>query len=100
MSLRPIKGRPGKFLDTGTGKVLDISDYREDDKFDTIVIGDLRDEDRKTAIHAYVHLLVRNSKLNLPIWLNGGFADPGAVRIPRRPRRLSSWVDPQPSERV
>lgn len=40
MAIRPIKGRPGKFLDTGTGKVLDISDYREDDKFDTVIIGD------------------------------------------------------------
>jgi len=40
MALRPIKGRPGKFLDTGTGTVLDISDFREDDKFDTIIIGD------------------------------------------------------------
>lgn len=40
MALRPIKGRPGKFLDTGTGKVLDISDFREDDKFDTVIIGD------------------------------------------------------------
>lgn len=36
--LRPIKGRPGKFLDTTSGKVLDISDYREDDKYDTEVI--------------------------------------------------------------
>ncbi len=42
---------------------------------DAIVIGDLRDQDRKTAIHEYVHLLVRSSKLNLPTWLNEGFAD-------------------------
>lgn len=38
MALRPIKGRPGKFLDTSSGKVLDISDYREDDKYDTVAI--------------------------------------------------------------
>jgi len=38
MALRPIKGRPGKFLDTNSGNVLDISDYREDDKYDTEVI--------------------------------------------------------------
>jgi hypothetical protein len=36
MALRPIKGEPGKFLDTVSGDVLDISDYREDDKWDTI----------------------------------------------------------------
>lgn len=35
MALRPIKGEPGKFLDTVSGDVLDISDYREDDKYDT-----------------------------------------------------------------
>lgn len=38
MALRPIKGRPGKFLETGTNTVIDISDYREDDKYDTVVI--------------------------------------------------------------
>lgn len=38
MALRPIKGRPGKFLETGTGQVIDISDYREDDKYDTVAI--------------------------------------------------------------
>lgn len=36
--LKPIKGRPGKFLETGTGQVIDISDYREDDKYDTEII--------------------------------------------------------------
>lgn len=38
MALRPIKGEPGKFLDTVSGEVLDISDYREDDKYDTEII--------------------------------------------------------------
>lgn len=38
MALRPIKGEPGKFLDTVSGEVLDISDYREDDKYDTIAL--------------------------------------------------------------
>ena len=36
MALRPIKGEPGKFLDTVSGEILDISDYREDDKWDTV----------------------------------------------------------------
>jgi hypothetical protein len=38
MALRPIKGRPGKFLETQSQQVVDISDYREDDKYDTIAI--------------------------------------------------------------
>lgn len=38
MALRPIKGEPGKFLDTVSGDVLDISDYREDDKYDTVFL--------------------------------------------------------------
>lgn len=38
MALRPIKGEPGKFIDTVSGEVLDISDYREDDKYDTIAL--------------------------------------------------------------
>ena len=41
MALRPIKGEPGKFLDTVSGEVLDISDYREDDKYDTFFAEDL-----------------------------------------------------------
>ncbi len=36
--LKPIKGHPGRFLDTASGQVLNISEYREDDKYDTIVI--------------------------------------------------------------
>ena len=36
--IKPIKGNPGRFLDTDTGKVLNIAEYREDDKYDTICI--------------------------------------------------------------
>jgi hypothetical protein len=36
--LKPIKGQPGRFLETGSGQILNISEYREDDKYDTIVI--------------------------------------------------------------
>lgn len=38
MAVRPIKGEPGKFVDTSTGSILDISEYREDDKYDTEII--------------------------------------------------------------
>lgn len=39
-TLRPLKGQPGKFIDTVTGAVYDISEMREGDKYDTIVIDD------------------------------------------------------------
>ncbi len=39
--LKPIKGNPGRFLDTDSGKVINISEYREDDKYDTVgIVGD------------------------------------------------------------
>ena len=38
MAIKPLKGRPGQFLDTSTGKILNISEFREDDKYDTIHI--------------------------------------------------------------
>lgn len=38
MALKPLKGRPGQFLDTASGKILNISEFREDDKYDTIHI--------------------------------------------------------------
>ncbi len=38
MPLRPIKGHPGRFLDTASGQVLNIAEYREDDKYDTIFL--------------------------------------------------------------
>jgi hypothetical protein len=38
MALKPIKGQPGRFLDTGSGQVLNIAEYREDDKYDSIFI--------------------------------------------------------------
>jgi len=36
--LKPIKGHPGRYLDTSSGQVLNIAEYREDDKYDTIFI--------------------------------------------------------------
>jgi hypothetical protein len=38
MALKPLKGRPGQFLDTASGKILNISEFREDDKYDTVHI--------------------------------------------------------------
>lgn len=36
--LKPIKGRPGIFLEPTSGKVLRISDYREGLKYDTVAL--------------------------------------------------------------
>lgn len=36
--LKPIKGNPGRFLDTSTGQVLNIAEYREDDKYDSVFL--------------------------------------------------------------
>ena len=38
MALQPIEGQPGLFRDTDTGNVVNIRDFRETDKYDTIII--------------------------------------------------------------
>lgn len=38
MALRPVRGEPGKFIDTVTNVEYDISEMREDDKYDTVFI--------------------------------------------------------------
>jgi hypothetical protein len=38
MALQPIEGQPGLFRDTDTGQVVNIRDFRESDKYDSIVI--------------------------------------------------------------
>jgi hypothetical protein len=38
VALKPIKGQPGRFLDTASGQVLNIAEYREDDKYDSIFL--------------------------------------------------------------
>jgi len=38
MSLRPVPKEPGRFYDTSTGEKVDIVDYRDGDRYDTIRI--------------------------------------------------------------
>ena len=38
MALQPIEGQPGLFRDTDSGQVVNIRDFRESDKYDTVVI--------------------------------------------------------------
>ncbi|HLA90468.1 MAG TPA: hypothetical protein VJL28_08570 [Gemmatimonadaceae bacterium] len=39
MALREVKGEPGAFFDTATGKSYTISDLHEDDKYETVTYG-------------------------------------------------------------
>ena len=38
MALQPIEGQPGLFKDTDTGQIVNIRDFRESDKYDSVVI--------------------------------------------------------------
>jgi hypothetical protein len=38
MALEPIEGQPGLFRDTDSGQIVNIRDFRESDKYDSIVI--------------------------------------------------------------
>src|SRR5215471_11609914 len=49
--------------------------YTGDEQHDYIVMSNLTQEVAPTAIHEYMHLIVRHSGLKMPIWLNEGFAD-------------------------
>jgi tetratricopeptide (TPR) repeat protein len=42
---------------------------------DYIVMGRINDQVRRIAAHEYVHLLVRHSGVDLPLWLNEGLAE-------------------------
>jgi tetratricopeptide (TPR) repeat protein len=49
--------------------------YRQARYRDYLVLGDAEPEHLPAAIHEYMHLLVRQSSLNLPLWLSEGWAD-------------------------
>ena len=38
MALQPIEGQPGLFKDSDTGQIVNIRDFREGDKYDSIII--------------------------------------------------------------
>jgi hypothetical protein len=38
MALQPIEGQPGLFRDSDTGQIVNIRDFREGDKYDSIII--------------------------------------------------------------
>src|SRR5271170_1886845 len=49
---------------------------------DYIVMSHAGEETFPTAIHEYVHLIARHSKLNFPPWLNEGIAEPYSTLRP------------------
>ena len=49
--------------------------YRSGPKQDLIVMGSPGRQTRHTAVHEYVHLLVKHSGAELPVWLNEGLAE-------------------------
>jgi len=38
MALAPVEGQPGLFRDSDSGQIVNIRDFRESDKFDTVII--------------------------------------------------------------
>lgn len=49
--------------------------YQQGMDRDYIVMGGYLPESEQVAVHEYVHLMVRHSALNLPVWLNEGTAE-------------------------
>jgi tetratricopeptide (TPR) repeat protein len=49
--------------------------YIGDEARDYIVMGKLSGEVFPIAVHEYMHLLIRHSRLKMPVWLNEGFAE-------------------------
>jgi tetratricopeptide (TPR) repeat protein len=49
--------------------------YIGDEARDYIVMGNLSGEVFPIAVHEYMHLLIRHSRLKMPVWLNEGFAE-------------------------
>ena len=49
--------------------------YTQSQYRDYIVMQDLSEEHFSTVTHEYMHLIMRHSGVNLPLWLNEGWAD-------------------------
>ena len=52
-----------------------IAYYVGDNSRDYIVMGHTGDQVRPTAVHEYMHLLLRRLDINVPVWLNEGMAE-------------------------
>jgi tetratricopeptide (TPR) repeat protein len=52
-----------------------IAYFTSSRQIDYIVMQDATPQSYQSAVHEYVHLLVRHSGIHLPVWLNEGWAD-------------------------
>jgi hypothetical protein len=52
-----------------------VAYYTQNRNHEYIVMQDIASENYPVAIHEYTHLIVQRDKLNLPLWLNEGWAD-------------------------
>lgn len=57
--------------------------YLPDHERDYIVMSNVGEDVFPVAAHEYMHLLVKHAKLNLPVWLNEGFADVNCMVQPK-----------------
>lgn len=74
-----------------------VAYYNSSDQRDYIVMQDTSSEHQPTAIHEYVHLLVRHTGVKLPMWLNEGMAE---VYSTMRPLAGKVLVGSLPAGRV
>ena len=52
-----------------------VAYFTGDEQRDYIVMSGIGSEHFPTAVHEYMHLLIRHSGLKLPVWMNEGIAD-------------------------
>jgi len=83
MSIRRQSDQPVRIIGFRNDKEFDpfrpnefaAAYYTQDSGRDTIVLGDIGAERHETAVHEYMHLLVRSTGATFPPWLNEGFAE-------------------------
>ena len=79
----PVSALPVTLVTFGTAKEYKPYEFRSftpayfisDEQRDYVVMSALADDRNRAAIHEYVHLVVRHSGLQLPVWFNEGIAD-------------------------
>jgi hypothetical protein len=49
--------------------------FTGDQSHDFIVMSGFAEQNKATAVHEYMHLLIRHMELKLPVWLNEGIAE-------------------------
>ena len=73
--VRIIRFRSPKEFNAYRANKIAAAYYMSSPKQDLIVMGTSDHQTKSTAAHEYVHLLVRHSGADLPVWLNEGLAE-------------------------